>query len=412
MKRKQVETKIINGVTYLRCTKCAEWKELNEENFYKDKNNKNIGFKSQCKECKKVYYQDNKENRGAYQKEYNNKHKDYYKSYIKEYNKNGYSNIKVSDFKNSNIEKLIKYDGDVNINGRKFTRLAGGFSKDSIIITTKQIGELLNIKNYHVVEVINNNIKHFTEDYIRDLKVIVEDDNNSFSYEDIGYTKMMWSKSKNVYILSEAGFLLYLKFADGDKAVELYKDFIEDYFKTKVELSIAENTLQNSKEELLKEKTYLIGQSVMCNNEMEQIKIMRRIESISNQITEIEKTLTKQEVEEKYKAIGTVADMFLSRDNCYTMNDLCKVLDIKGYGRNNMFKYLRNKKVLRNNNTPYQRFVNKFKVIENKNQKGYINPQTLVNGEGVKYIVKLLQEDNIIKEVDLEEINEKLKNIA
>ena len=150
----------------------------------------------------------------------------------------------------------------------------------------------------------------------------------------------------------------------------------------------------------------------MCNNEMEQIKIMRRIESISNQIVEIEKTLTKQEVEEKYKAIGTVADMFLSRENCYTMNDLCKVLNIKGYGRNNMFKYLRNKKVLRNNNTPYQRFVDKFKVIENKNQKGYINPQTLVNGEGVKYIVKLLQEDNIIKEVDLEEINEKLKNIA
>ena len=61
--------------------------------------------------------------------------------------------------------------------------------------------------------------------------------------------------------------------------------------------------------------------------------------------------------------------MFLSRDNCYTMNDLCKVFNIKGYGRNNMFKYLRNKKVLRKNNTPYQRFVNKFKVIENKNQK-------------------------------------------
>ena len=33
MKRKQIETKIINGVTYLRCTKCEEWKELNEENF-------------------------------------------------------------------------------------------------------------------------------------------------------------------------------------------------------------------------------------------------------------------------------------------------------------------------------------------------------------------------------------------
>ena len=216
MKRKQVETKIINGVTYLKCTKCAEWKELNEENFYKDKTNKNIGFKSQCKECKKVYYQDNKENRGIYQKEYNNKHKDYYKSYIKEYNKNGYSNIKVSDFKNSNIEKLIKYDGDVNINGRKFTRLVGGFRKDSIIITTKQIGELLRLKNKVVNQTIDRNIKHFEYNiHIKDLKSVTESDPIDFSL--IDYNKQSVANSKHIYILSEAGFLLYLKFADGDK---------------------------------------------------------------------------------------------------------------------------------------------------------------------------------------------------
>ena len=55
----------------------------------------------------------------------------------------------------------------------------------------KKIEELTN-------QIINRNIKSFINEYLIDLKVIVEsDNNNSFSYEDIGYTKMMWSKSKN-----------------------------------------------------------------------------------------------------------------------------------------------------------------------------------------------------------------------
>ena len=55
----------------------------------------------------------------------------------------------------------------------------------------KKIEELTN-------QTINRNIKSFINEYLIDLKVIVEsDNNNSFSYEDIGYTKIMWSKSKN-----------------------------------------------------------------------------------------------------------------------------------------------------------------------------------------------------------------------
>ena len=212
---------------------------------------------------------------------------------------------------------------------------------------------------------------------------------------------------KNVCILSEAVFLLYLKFADGDKSVELYKDFIEDYFKTKVELQVAEKTLSNTKETLIQSKQLLLGQAFMESNEQKKIELFCNIEKINIQLIDIATTLAKEETEEKFKDIGIVADRFLNKDDCYDMNTFCKLLNIKGYGRNNMFKYLRNKKVLRNNNTPYQVHMDKFKVIEN-GRDGHKIVQTLVNGEGIKYIIKILKKDDIIEDVDLNQLINKL----
>lgn len=50
------------------------------------------------------------------------------------------------------------------------------------------------------------------------------------------------------------------------------------------------------------------------------------------------------------------------------MGHVAKVLNIKGYGRNNLFEYLRSKKVLDKNNIPYQKFVDAgyFRVLEQK----------------------------------------------
>ena len=52
---RKIETKVIDGVVYQKCTTCGKWKPQNKENFYRDKRNSR-GFKSQCKECKIGYY--------------------------------------------------------------------------------------------------------------------------------------------------------------------------------------------------------------------------------------------------------------------------------------------------------------------------------------------------------------------
>lgn len=82
------------------------------------------------------------------------------------------------------------------------------------------------------------------------------------------------------------------------------------------------------------------------------------------------------------------------------MSDVAKVLAIKGLGRNNLFEFLREKKILQPNNMPYQQYVDReyFRVLEQKyiTPKGEtkINIKTLVFQKGVEYIRKLVKEKN------------------
>ena len=78
------------------------------------------------------------------------------------------------------------------------------------------------------------------------------------------------------------------------------------------------------------------------------------------------------------------------------MNDVSKVLAVKGYGRNNLFEFLRQKNVLMNNNRPYQKYVDAgyFRVIEQhfqKNGEECISFKTLVYQKGVDYIRRILE---------------------
>ena len=75
------------------------------------------------------------------------------------------------------------------------------------------------------------------------------------------------------------------------------------------------------------------------------------------------------------------------------------MLAIPGYGRNNLFEFLRNKKVLDRYNIPYQRYVDAgwFRVIEQKFMKNgevCINTKTLVYQKGVDGIRRLVEQSN------------------
>ena len=76
---------------------------------------------------------------------------------------------------------------------------------------------------------------------------------------------------------------------------------------------------------------------------------------------------------------------------------VAKVLNVKGFGRNNLFEFLRDKGVLISNNQPKQTYCDRgyFRVIESKFTKPdgstHVNTKTVVYQKGLDYIRKLLE---------------------
>ena len=103
----------------------------------------------------------------------------------------------------------------------------------------------------------------------------------------------------------------------------------------------------------------------------------------------LESVITSQKP--KVEFFDAVADSKTAVD----LGTVAKVID-KGLGRNELFQFLRERKVLMANNIPYQQFIDQgyFRVIEQKYNKKdgtvCINFKTLVYQAGVKHIIKLL----------------------
>lgn len=120
--------------------------------------------------------------------------------------------------------------------------------------------------------------------------------------------------------------------------------------------------------------------------------VMNRALEISRQ--QVEKLmLENKELKPKAEFFDAVADS----KHAIQMSEVAKVLNYPGYGRNRLFEFLREKKVLMSNNQPYQKYVDcgYFRVVEQKYTKPNgdiaINIKTLVYQKGVNYIRKLLE---------------------
>ena len=118
------------------------------------------------------------------------------------------------------------------------------------------------------------------------------------------------------------------------------------------------------------------------------------------QVEENEKLqLENKEMKPKADFFDAVADS----KSAIPMNEVAKVLGVHGYGRNNLFEFLRNEGILDRNNIPYQRYVDCgwFRVIEQaytKNGEKHINFKTLVYQKGVDAIRKrILKGENVCR---------------
>lgn len=98
---------------------------------------------------------------------------------------------------------------------------------------------------------------------------------------------------------------------------------------------------------------------------------------------------------EELKPKAEFFDAVTDSKDAFDMKNVANVLDM-GIGRNNLFKFLRDQKILMSDNRPYQDYIDRgyFRVIEQKYDKGYgetgISIKTLVFQKGVDFIRKRL----------------------
>lgn len=85
------------------------------------------------------------------------------------------------------------------------------------------------------------------------------------------------------------------------------------------------------------------------------------------------------------------ADKVSNTDKLISVGEMAKLLRDKGFnvGRNKFFKYLRDNKVLMENNIPYQKYIDAeyFRVRETSNLNGGVSLVTYITGKGQMYLV-------------------------
>ena len=226
--------------------------------------------------------------------------------------------------------------------------------------------------------------------------------------------KLEKKNSKIVHFLEEAklhsldGGQLLIEIINGhrfhlktlDKDAVLIESVMNDILNQDIKIKFH---IQNDSEK--KEENQSNEGDRMKNNNKE---LLGRAQSI---ITELSKELEEKTSEHaeykediaKYKEMAEdkidFYDIAMGSDDWLSMDEVAKILNFEGWGRNDLFKFLREGGILRTNighNQPYQPHVEakRFKLIEepwqDKKGKTHIYSKTVVSQKGVKWIRKQL----------------------
>lgn len=163
------------------------------------------------------------------------------------------------------------------------------------------------------------------------------------------------------------------------------------------------NALKDKETAITGNISFTVGQTIdnlMNNPETLELLYQKSIERARNLGIENKQLkdviiVQKQQLIEQAPKVEFYDDVTGSTDTI-DMSEAAKVLNIKGIGRNNLFEILRNKDILRENNQPYQKYVDAgyFRIIETKYQtkKGdtKISLKTVVFQKGLQFIKRLI----------------------
>lgn len=133
---------------------------------------------------------------------------------------------------NKNIKECynekLEIKGTMNFSGFEIPNIYGGFGEGQKVVLAKTVAEIHEVRLNDIQTLINENLDEFEFGIdLIDLKVT---DTNGYNFEELGFTKMQIAKSKNIYLLSEQGYMALVGLMRTEKAKELRKKFRREYF--------------------------------------------------------------------------------------------------------------------------------------------------------------------------------------
>ena len=199
-------------------------------------------------------------------------------------------------------EPLVK--GTQKFMGKEIPVIEGGFGEGKKVILAKTIAKIHETELSEVNRKINEHIDEFeTGVDLLDLK-----GNSDFEMEILHnglYTQNALNRAKNIYLLSEQGYMLLVGFMNTEKAKSIRKQLRREYFAMREII----NSDEQLKAQLLLE-IYNGGQSGVL---------------ASKQLTELETKPLKEKIEEDKPKVD-VYERFINSDFTYTATALKGIL--------------------------------------------------------------------------------------
>lgn len=304
----------------------------------------------------------------------------------------------------------LKINGLVEIEGMKFHSIEGGFGEGKKAILAKDIANIHNQPLGEINRRIKDNRKRF-----KDNIDIIDFLNGCEPYRDFAKENDLIgsNRTKNVYLLSERGYSKLLKIMDDDFAWEKYDDLVDNYFNMRQTLNTLseEQRLQLAIFNAKDKDEAIINSSELDRYRKKQLKNKDDLLLIAGQKT-------------------SLTDDWLNTDNLYSVDVVAKTFGVKGLGRNNFYKYLRENKIIMTDTyinkkgkecagakhyESYSQYCNNQQYFKHRQREitiGFKNIQqnvAMFTPKGIQWIYKRLQKDKYINTKNLETIISELE---
>ena len=291
-------------------------------------------------------------------------------------------NIEVYVYKNPLASATWSFrDGLVEMNGRGYARLIGGFGDGKPMFTVWQAGELLNLGADVIKKDFTRNASNFqiNIDY-KDLKSAPPESPSQKPVDitkflkGVGYSQSKLNATKQWLVFSYSGMMKLVKIAKTKESWVIYDRFLEEYFKTKAENQVMKKSIKEEMKELEQDRYKISGLAVFNPEQDDRVEAQKRLLNLDNRLARMKSAidnesirkalekqakLTESKNQKEYVTQSQFGERFNSKIGAKTVGRLFKIIGLAKKA---------NRKTI-----PYQQFVPEYAVniINNDNEKEY-----------------------------------------